>query len=150
MKIHFVCMGNVYRSRFAEAYARSLSDSEHEISSSGVVADTNYNGPISWGGMRIIFNNQLVQYMTDQWTLTTQQLLNEAELVVFMNQEVADYASEHLDVSQVHSQVWTVDDLWLEDQTGLSRLERDIEYLRQEDHAAELIKKFVDELLNSL
>ena len=38
IKVHFVCNGNIFRSRLAEAYAKSLGLGQLEISSSGVVA----------------------------------------------------------------------------------------------------------------
>lgn len=44
-KVLFVCNGNVYRSRLAEAYANSLRSDDFEFSSSGVVSDSYFSNP---------------------------------------------------------------------------------------------------------
>jgi protein-tyrosine-phosphatase len=39
MRVHFVCTGNLYRSRMAEAYLRSKAIPGLEVTSSGVLAE---------------------------------------------------------------------------------------------------------------
>jgi len=45
--IHFVCTGNVYRSRLAEVYCASMSISGIRVISSGIAAGLDDDAPIS-------------------------------------------------------------------------------------------------------
>ena len=45
MRIHFVCTGNVYRSRLAEAYCASVCDAAIQVESSGIAAGMNEDIP---------------------------------------------------------------------------------------------------------
>ena len=78
MHIHFVCSGNTYRSRLAEAYLRSMDKKPNtKVSSSGIIADKSKpeNGPVNWYTMRLMKRNDLIKYMSWQQTQTTQPLL---------------------------------------------------------------------------
>lgn len=83
--VHFVCAGNVYRSRLAEALLNSHCLPGLRVSSSGVRAAENLNGPISWTAMRLLKRAGLVPYMSPHWTQTTPALLAEAGLVIFLD-----------------------------------------------------------------
>ncbi len=89
--VHFVCTGNVYRSRLAEAYLRSKKLPNVDTSSSGIKAQEGRNGPITWYAS-IIKRNQLVEHLKNYWTQTTPQMLYEADIVVFMTDEQYHYA----------------------------------------------------------
>lgn len=56
VKVEFVCSGNTFRSRTAEAYLKSKGVAGIVVSSSGPTANLDLNGPISWWGQRIIKN----------------------------------------------------------------------------------------------
>jgi protein-tyrosine-phosphatase len=84
MNVHFVCVGNSYRSRLAEAVLNALAISGMRATSSGTHASDNENGPISWYGARLLKNHGLIPFMSPSWTQTTPSMLAAAGLVVFM------------------------------------------------------------------
>lgn len=93
--IHYVCSGNTYRSRLAEAFTGYLSRDYPNItvSSSGIRAQQDHDGPITWLAMRLIKHHELLPYMSYSWQQTSPTLLADAQLVVFME-------NEHLEACQ--------------------------------------------------
>jgi len=85
MHIHFVCSGNSYRSRLAEAYLKfKLVSKEIEVSSSGIRAEGYKfdNGPICWYAMRLMKRNALIEFMSWQQQQTTKELLSGVDLLI--------------------------------------------------------------------
>lgn len=112
MHIHFVCRGNSFRSRLAEAYARSkIQSDEISFSSSGIEANRNQNGPISWYAMRIIKENGIVPYMSNYWTQTTQALLNQSDKIIFMKKNHLDFCRSNLNYKGENFEIWDIKDL---------------------------------------
>ena len=111
MHIHFVCTGNVYRSRLAETYVKSLQVPGVEVSSSGVEAENDTNGPISWYAMRIIYNQQIHRFVKPLWEKTTIELLNTADIVIFMTAYQLEYAQKHFGYTGDNYKVWYIDDI---------------------------------------
>ncbi len=62
MLILFVCMGNSYRSRLAEAYMNSLGLPGIVVGSAGVFAAENLNGPITKYAKDLIHEHGLEKY----------------------------------------------------------------------------------------
>lgn len=112
MKINFVCRGNVWRSKVAEAYAKSLlrNSSHIEVSSSGIEATKSYDGPFSQYTKQILERDNLWQYAHPQWVQTTQAIIDKTDLLVFLNQDVFDDACHILDVPRQKSIIWNVPD----------------------------------------
>jgi protein-tyrosine-phosphatase/8-oxo-dGTP pyrophosphatase MutT (NUDIX family) len=88
MKLLFVCMGNAYRSRLAEAYLKSLHLPNLSVASAGVEARQDQNGPICSYTTELLHEYNLTQYGKPHWTQLTQELLSQADLVVCMNRLV--------------------------------------------------------------
>lgn len=146
LTIHFVCLGNVYRSRFAESYAKSK-QSQIQFSSSGLRAEDNYFGPISWWGARLAYNEGVAPYLVPSWVQTTQELLERADLVVFMHPKVEALAAKLFDIGDITYRTWHIEDL-LPLKTDVPEEEREQESIRQSDEIARQIVKNVDELLH--
>lgn len=110
IKIHFVCRGNVFRSRLAEAYARSILGDEYEISSSGIEAAQFPRIFISpW--TRMLSNEYgLTQYLTDYRTQTNSGILQEQDIIIFMNEDVYKDAMAVYDFEPLKTLVWKVKD----------------------------------------
>jgi protein-tyrosine-phosphatase len=92
MIVHFICRGNAFRSRMAEAYFNSLDIKGVEAISSGSVADLHsqsnkLNFEIT---KKILDKHGLSRYTKSHWDQLTQERLDKANLTVFMNQAVAD------------------------------------------------------------
>lgn len=88
MNILMVCMGNTYRSRLAEAYLKSLHLPGLSVASAGVRAYKNFNGPISSYTAELLHEYNLTQYGKPHWTQLTQDLLDQADIVVCLNRLV--------------------------------------------------------------
>ncbi len=112
MHIHFVCEGNTYRSRLAEAYCNAHLGSGHKATSSGVHATDNVNGPITWVAALLIKRNGLVSYMKNgSWTQTDAALLKGADLIVFMDDKDLQAARHELGYAGDQHEVWSVQDI---------------------------------------
>jgi protein-tyrosine-phosphatase/8-oxo-dGTP pyrophosphatase MutT (NUDIX family) len=110
IKIHFVCRGNVFRSRLAEAYARSILGDEYEISSSGIEA-TRYPQNFLSPWTKILSNEHgLTKYLTHHRTQTNSDLLNSQDIIVFMSKDVFEDAQTAYDFEPLKSVVWRVND----------------------------------------
>jgi isopentenyl-diphosphate delta-isomerase len=142
-KIHFVCRGNVHRSRIAEAYAKSLRGDEWDISSSGIVAAANYaeNFLSPWAR---IFGNQykISQWFSDHRTQTTSKILRDNDVIVFMKEDVFRDANMKYDFNQKARVVWNVKDR--EDWGDKLRL-RD-----KRQRTFRTIKRHVDQLIRDI
>lgn len=113
MKIHFVCTGNFYRSRLAEAYINSKEIPDIEASSSGVESDYYFdeNAPIAWYTMRLIYNSNLVPFLKKMPTQTTSELLASQDKVIFMTQYHYDFAKTHFAYIGKNYEVWNIMDV---------------------------------------
>jgi protein-tyrosine-phosphatase len=158
MQIHFVCSGNVYRSRLAEAYCKyrlaTLSAAEIKVSSSGIMADEHRlkNGPIAWYAMRLLKRQQLIPFMAWDSQQTTQKLLNEVDLLICMRQEHLDFCQQI--GYQGKFAVWEVPDLnevpeFIDDDGSRPTLKVDANHIQLSEQTYQLITQKVDRLLSS-
>lgn len=92
--IHFICNGNTFRSRLAEAYFNSLNIKNYKAESSGIKANENWNGPITWLAMKIIKENNLVSYMSYSWKQTNLDVLKRCNMVVYFENTHKKYCNE--------------------------------------------------------
>lgn len=152
MKIHFVCTGNVYRSRMAEAYLNSKQLPEIQATSSGIVADMSYDydGPISWSAMRIIFKYALTPFMSMLPTQTTLEILNNANLIIFMKSNHHTFSQNELGWVGTNYEVWEIADM--DSSSGFENIE---DYVRPEviplsEQTFDLIREKVDDLVKRL
>jgi protein-tyrosine-phosphatase len=113
MHIHFICTGNAYRSRLAECYLKSKQLPGMIVSSSGTEAEKYYpeNGPISWMAMRLIQRHHLIPFLKPMPETTTEEMLAQADLIIFLSQGHYEYAKEHLCYTKTNYQIWHVLDL---------------------------------------
>jgi len=140
MKIHFVCSGNTFRSRLAEAYFNSKNIPSLEMSSSGIAAGRNLNGPIAWYAMRIIKNNGLVNFMSNYWQQTTKELIEGKNLVIFMKKSHYDFCRDFLIPDQKYL-IWNIEDI----EGAISpALEKEIENIKKSEEIYSNIKNKVD------
>ncbi len=146
MTIHFVCEGNTFRSRLAEAYLNSKQIPNLKVISSGTIADINQCGPITWYAQRIIQQNHLVPFEKPTWQKTTESLLGEGDLTIFMHQNIYDYCVEQFGFNSKNFQVWDIQDTNVHFKTVKEEL-RKIEIT---DKIFEEIKQKVDELIQSI
>jgi protein-tyrosine-phosphatase len=109
--VHFVCAGNVYRSRLAEALLNSHELPGVRASSSGIRAAENRNGPVSWTALRLLKRHGLIPFMSSHWTQTTPELLAAADLVVFLEPAIHATCVTAFAFAGGACEVWDVPDV---------------------------------------
>lgn len=110
MKIHFVCVGNTFRSRLAEAYLNSLQIKGIEVSSSGVRANTNENGNIAWDTKVILENHGILNFASENWVQTSSEVIEDKDLVIFMEQMQYDFCA-NLHAKIPNFEIWNIQDI---------------------------------------
>lgn len=142
MKVHFVCTGNTYRSRLAEAYLNSKKLKNVKAFSSGTEASGNSSGPIGWIAARLLFKNKLIDFMSDKWQQTNSVLLKSADYTVFFEDSNLEKSKKNFDFASRDFEVWQLEDL-----TGDTT---DIEKMSQAEETFKKIKLNVDRLVDQL
>ncbi len=135
MKIHFVSYGHVFRSRLAEAYLKFLLRKHRgiQISSSGIKYNKDINGPIAWYTMKILVDHQLVPYMSDTPRITTLEMLQGSDAVIFLDDVSKDYCKRRLNFSGKNYDVWNVEYLPPEKTNPMTDLDRDIYIIKRSE-----------------
>lgn len=113
MKIHFICRGNVYRSRMAEAYAKSLlhKDVAVRIYSSGIQAGLALNGKVDPAAVEALKEDGINNYLSPSWQQTTQELLDNSDLNVFMTNSVYSDAKNDYEIDDSKAIIWNIPDI---------------------------------------
>jgi len=152
IRVHFVCTGNGYRSRLAEAYLKAKQIPKLHVSSSGIAAEQCYlkNGPICWDAMRLIFKYHLIPFMSPLWTQATSQLLTQTDIAIFMSQEHYQYAKDYLDYQDTYYQIWNIADMNGIPEWDSASLEWDIARITAAEHTFEQIRKKVDAFVDDI
>lgn len=108
--IHFVCRGNVYRSRLAAAYFETLDDGRFKVTSSGIAtieAEAKSFSPLA----KPTAKKYGLSHELDRPKLqTTDKLLSDADVIIFMNKDVYDDARKEFDFDNRKCLVWHVSD----------------------------------------
>lgn len=111
MVIMFVCMGNTYRSRLAEVYAKSLQAPGLTFVSAGVDAKSNMNGPITPIAMQITAEYHFEAYSKPNWSQLTQGQLDKAAIVICMNRLVQEAGLRAGYKFPLRTMVWSIADV---------------------------------------
>lgn len=108
-RVHFICRGNVFRSRMAEAYFRSKG---YEAISSGTaaIAHAEHNLLLEPRVQHLLERKGLGAYVRPHWVQLTQDRIDEDDIVVYMNRAVRDEA-ETLVKLPSDERVWDIIDL---------------------------------------
>jgi len=87
MTIHFICTGNIYRSRLAEAYCASKGTPGVRVLSSGIGATLHRGIPIAPYAERMLREHGLERFAAPSWQQTTAALVRASDVLVFMERE---------------------------------------------------------------
>jgi len=111
--IHFVCQGNTFRSRLAAAYIHTLLDDRFVVSSSGVGADISTSGiQTSESYTKATAKAHKLSYeINTHKTQTTDKLLNDADVIIFMSKAVYNNALNSYTFDLRKTLVWDVHDV---------------------------------------
>ena len=113
--VHFVCRGNTFRSRLAAAYFDTLVGDTFYVTSSGIGAQASTSGiqtaePYTKATARV---HNLRHGITKHKTQTTEKLLADADVIIFMNKDVYEDAVKEYAFDIRKSLVWHVSDMGL-------------------------------------
>lgn len=139
--IQFVCTGNLYRSRLAEAYCASKRVFGVRAISSGIAAGRNGDAPISPYAADVLAQYGLEPYAAARWQPTTAALVRVSDVIVFMESEHRRFCEEWLEPSRQRIEVWGIEDVG----PGNTAEIRDMV-----QRTFRVIRQRTDELLNSL
>jgi protein-tyrosine-phosphatase len=137
MLVHFVCTGNSYRSRLAEAYLSSKQIPDMFSISSGI----RVNNFLSWVALRIIQNNNLPDPSLIACRQTTKELLEKGDFTVFLEEEHFEFCKK-IGFTSKKYEIWNIKDLPL----GIT----DIERIKISEQAFNAIRENVDKLILKL
>lgn len=145
-RIHFVCTGNIFRSRLAEAYLRSKAPNIL-ISSSGTNASSQKMGPISFYAQRILYRRNLIPFMKMMWSDTKEENLKNADLVIFLGQKNYDLCREKFNFDS-DNLIWNIPDFYHIQLNGKpTDTSEEIKYLKMSEDIYSQITEKVDELI---
>ena len=157
MQVQFVCRGNLYRGRLAEAYLRSKQIPGLVVTSSGTEANEHMHtvGPISWEALRLIKNAKLVPFMKLLPEKTTEQALARAEAVIFLDRENYEAVRTRFPHLKLNYHIWDIPDIELpnyrpsisDDTTCMEISERTFAQIKQK--VDEFVEKVLSPLLDS-
>jgi protein-tyrosine-phosphatase len=109
--IHFVCTGNIYRSRLAEAYCVSKSIPGIRVTSSGIAAGRDGNAAISPWAADVLNRYGLAAYAAPNWQRSTEELVKASDVLVFMESEHRRFCKEWIVDGRHRVEVWEIEDI---------------------------------------
>jgi len=149
-RVHVACVGNLFRSRLAEAYLKSKQLPNIKVSSSGSEATIQHKGPIYWGTLRLLQRNDLLPFMSMMWKQTTEDDLKDVDMVIFMEKANFEFCQQWISPKTKY-EIWNIPDFndkYLDNKPFDQK--KEIEYMiMSEDIFAEIIEK-VDQLILTL
>lgn len=107
--IHFVCRGNIFRSRLAREYLTDTSK-KVKVVSSGIWAKQALYGSISRHAKALMHDHGLKNHQRG-WVQTTQRNIDDSTLVIFMSETIFQDASKMFDLSSTKYLVWDIADI---------------------------------------
>ncbi len=110
-RIHFVCRGNTFRSRLAEAYAKSLKYQGYIITSSGIETAEHENIDLSQYTKSIAKKYKLTARLSAHKRQATKKMLDDADVLVFLNKDISDDALKEFNLDARKATVWSIEDL---------------------------------------
>lgn len=144
MNIHFVCTGNSFRSRIAEAYLNSKKIPNFIATSSGIEAPKNLNGDITKYTKRLLINLKLLKFTSATWTQTTRKIIEKADFIVFMKNNHLNWIRERLSINPSNYTVFNVYDI------SKTTLKDNLKIEKFTLKTYEIISLKIDRLINEL
>lgn len=109
--IQFVCTGNVYRSRLAEAYCASKRVPGVRVFSSGIEAGRNGDAPISPYAADALIEYGILSHAAKEWQRTTAALIRASDVLVFMEAEHRQFCESWIEPARQLVEVWGIEDI---------------------------------------
>jgi protein-tyrosine-phosphatase len=124
-KVHFICTGNIYRSRLGETYLNSKKIPEVIVNSSGIKAGEEIDDAIGWYSLEIIKENHLEEFMAPTWQKTTLELLKNVDIIIFMTKLHYDFVTQTLGYIPKKYEIWEIKDITAQEIDSIKKETRD-------------------------
>ena len=111
MTIHFICTGNIYRSRLAEAYCASKGVPGLCVLSSGIGTKLNRGVPIASYAARVLSERGIERFAAPSWQQTTAALVRASDVLVFMEREHYQFCKDWIDPLRQTVEIWEIPDV---------------------------------------
>ena len=141
MTIHFICTGNIYRSRLAEAYCASKGVPGLCVSSSGIGTKLNRGIPIASYAARVLSERGIERFAAPSWQQTTAALVRASDVLVFMEREHYTFCKDWIDPVRQTVEIWEIPDVGPVDAAQI---------MTKVEQTFEMIKQRMDTLLTAL
>lgn len=129
--IHFICTGNIYRSRLAEAYCASKGIPGIRVVSSGIAAGRDGIASISPYAADALAAYHLSGYAAGHWQRTTASLLRASDVLVFMELEHHRFCESWVEPARQRIEVWGIEDIGPTDAAKVpAKVERTFQLIR--------------------
>ncbi|HUB51993.1 MAG TPA: hypothetical protein VL986_07595 [Terracidiphilus sp.] len=141
LTVHFICTGNIYRSRLAEAYCASKRVPELHAISSGIGAGLYEQISISPYAADLLARFNLTSFAAKHWQRTNAELVQASDVLVFLESEHRRFCESWIEPARQKIEVWEIEDIGPIDPAMIPiKAERTFALIRQR----------VDALLNAL
>src|SRR5688500_6660253 len=110
-KIHFVCRGNIYRSRLAEAIVLNLRNPKVVVSSSGISIEDNPGITIAPYAAYAAGHYKVDDVLVRNKTQTSNSELRSADIIVFLSEDVYEDAKKLYHLNSDKCVIWNVQDM---------------------------------------
>lgn len=140
--IHFVCSGNVFRSRLAEAFARTHNLDGYQVSSSGINGSHWPEDYLTPWTKRISAREQITPLLTKKRRISAQTDFDNNDIIVFMHSRVLNDARSKFKLNEDKCLVWDIKDR--EDWHNKLTIRQ------KEDRTARMIKRKVSQLIQDV
>lgn len=108
--IHFICTGNYYRSRLAEAVCKKT-NKNIEFSSSGVETEKNVFGDNVWPTIWLSQKHDFGKFLKNTYTQTASEKLESVTKIIFMTEQNLLKFKQIFGEPLVEYEVWNIDDM---------------------------------------
>jgi protein-tyrosine-phosphatase len=141
MIIQFICTGNIYRSRLAEAYCASKRIQGVRVLSSGIEAGKNGDASISPYAADVLTKYGIISYAAERWQRTTAALVGASDVLVFMESEHRRFCENWIEPSRHRVEVWGIEDIGAIDAAKIADTV---------DHTFMMVRQKTDALLRAI
>jgi protein-tyrosine-phosphatase len=142
MTLHFICTGNIYRSRLAEAYSASKGVPGLHVLSSGSGTRLNGGIPIAPYLAGILRAYGVERFAAPSWQQTTMTLVQASDVLVFMEREHYRFCKDWVDSIRQRFNIWDIPDVGSSGATA--------ENSTEVERTFEIIRRKTDRLLTEL
>jgi protein-tyrosine-phosphatase len=130
--IHFICTGNIYRSRLAEAYCVSKGVPGLRVLSSGIGAALHGGVPIAPYAARVLNEHRLARFAAPSWQQTTAALVRASDVLVFMEREHYRFCKDWMDPIRQTVEIWDIPDVGpIDAERIMTKVEQTFEMIRK-------------------